>query len=61
MFLRTCILGSNIIARLFSVEKAKKAMLAHATFVPLQKKKSKLDMPMSASSQFGRFALLSMR
>ena len=44
-----------------SVEKAKKAMLACATFVPLQKKNSKLDMPKSASSQFGHFALLSMR
>ena len=38
------------------MEKAKKAILARATFVPLQKKKSKpLDMPRSASSQFGRF------
>ena len=34
------------------MEKAKKAMLAHATFV-LLRRKSKLDIPRSANSQFG--------
>ena len=47
MFLCTYLylaIAFSVYARLlFSVEKAKKAMLACTTFVPLQKKKSKLQ------------------